>query len=58
MTETTEAIEWMCGVCRYMHVAQEGDPKGSIPPGTLFEDLPDNWVCPVCKAGKDKFFDV
>lgn len=58
MAEVAETVEWMCGVCRYVYVAESGDPKGNIAPGTQFEDLPDDWVCPVCQAGKDKFFDV
>ena len=58
MTKATEAVEWICGICRYVYMAQIGDPKSNIPPGTPFEDLPDDWVCPVCKAGKEKFFDV
>jgi rubredoxin len=32
-----------------------GDPDGGISPGTLFEDLPDDWVCPQCGVGKDDF---
>ncbi len=58
MPETVDTAEWMCGVCRYVYVTQSEDPKSNIPPGTCFEDLPADWVCPVCKAGKDKFFDV
>ncbi len=58
MTEVADAVEWMCGTCRYVYIAESGDPKANIPPRTLFEDLPDDWVCPVCKAGKDKFFDI
>ena len=55
MTEVAEATEWMCGVCRYVYVAQAGDPKANIPPGTPFEDLPDDWVCPLCGAEKEYF---
>lgn len=32
-----------------------GDPDGGIAPGTAFEDIPDDWVCPVCGVGKDDF---
>lgn len=56
--EAVEAVEWMCGVCRYVYDATLGDPKSGVPAGTAFEDLPVDWVCPVCKAAKEKFFDV
>ena len=32
-----------------------GDPDGGIEPGTAFEDIPDDWVCPICGVGKDMF---
>ncbi|MBF0381089.1 MAG: rubredoxin, partial [Magnetococcales bacterium] len=32
-----------------------GDPEGGIPPGTAWDDLPDDWVCPECDAGKEDF---
>jgi hydroxylamine reductase len=34
---------------------QKGDPDSGVEPGTAFEQLPDDWVCPVCGAGKDQF---
>ncbi len=37
---------------------EKGDADGGIKPGTAFEDLPDDWVCPVCGAGKDQFQQV
>ena len=58
MPVVDETVEWMCGVCRYVYMAQTGDTKGHIAPGTPFEDLPDDWICPVCGVGKEKFFDV
>ncbi len=58
MPVVDETVEWMCGVCRYVYMAQTGDAKGNIAQGTPFEDLPDDWVCPVCGVGKEKFFDV
>jgi len=48
----------MCGVYRYVYMAQTGDVKGNIAQGAPFEDLPTDWVCPVCGVGKEKFFDV
>jgi len=47
--------KWKCLVCGYIYDEDAGDPSGDIPPGTLFEDLPDYWVCPVCGASKDQF---
>ncbi len=44
-----------CAVCGYLYNPDEGDPDNGIEPGTPFEDLPDDWVCPVCGASKDQF---
>ena len=44
-----------CTVCGYRYDPAKGDPEHNIPPGTSFEDLPDDWVCPVCGATKDQF---
>ena len=42
-------------VCDYIYDPVEGDPDGGIDPGTAFEDIPDDWVCPLCGVGKDDF---
>lgn len=42
-------------VCGYVYDEEKGDPDGGIAPGTKFEDIPDDWVCPVCGLGKDSF---
>ena len=47
--------KWECLACGYIYDPAAGDPGGEIPPGTPFEDLPDDWVCPDCGAGKDMF---
>lgn len=47
--------KWECLVCGYIYDPAVGDPDGSIEPGTAFEDLPDDWVCPECGAAKDMF---
>ena len=47
--------EYRCTVCGYVYDPEEGDPDGGIKPGTPFENLPEDWVCPVCGAGKAKF---
>jgi rubredoxin len=46
---------WECLVCGYIYDPGEGDPGGGIEPGTPFEDLPDDWLCPDCGVGKDLF---
>jgi rubredoxin len=47
--------KYVCGVCGYVYDPEEGDPDNGIDPGTAFEDLPDDWTCPVCGASKDQF---
>lgn len=47
--------KYVCSVCGYVYDPEVGDPESSVPPGTAFEDLPDDWVCPVCGVGKDEF---
>jgi len=47
--------KWECLVCGYIYDPAEGDPAGGIPPGTPFEKLPDDWVCPECGAEKEMF---
>lgn len=44
-----------CSSCGYVYDPALGDPEAGIPPGTPFEDLPDDWECPVCYVGKDEF---
>ena len=45
----------VCTVCGYIYEPEKGDPGSGIPPGTPFDKLPDDWVCPVCGASKDDF---
>ena len=47
--------KWECIACGYIYDPAAGDSDSGIAPGTAFEDLPDDWVCPACGAGKDKF---
>ena len=47
--------KWECSACGYVYNPAEGDPDSEVAAGTPFEALPDNWVCPVCGAGKDLF---
>jgi len=46
---------WECLVCGYVYDPEKGDPDSGVAPGTSFEALPDDWVCPDCGAGKDEF---
>jgi len=47
--------KYVCQVCGYVYDPDIGDPESGIAPGTPFEDLPDDWVCPVCGADKSLF---
>lgn len=47
-----------CVACGYIYEEELGDPDSGIAPGTKFEDIPDDWVCPVCGVGKDDFEEV
>ncbi|MEA3476528.1 MAG: rubredoxin [Candidatus Cloacimonadota bacterium] len=47
--------KYVCTVCGYVYDPEVGDPDSGIKPGTAFEDIPDDWVCPICGVGKDMF---
>lgn len=47
--------KYVCGMCGYVYDPALGDPDGNISPGVPFDKLPDDWVCPLCGAGKDEF---
>ncbi len=53
--ETPKMIKYRCTVCGYIYDPELGDPDGDIKPGTPFEEIPDDWVCPVCGAAKSEF---
>lgn len=56
LSEKSEKGEkYECKVCKYIYNPKSGNEKAGIAPGTNFEDLPENWVCPVCGEGKDVF---
>ncbi len=46
---------WMCTVCGWMYDEAQGVPELGIEPGTPFEDLPEDFLCPECGAGKEAF---
>lgn len=50
-----KAAKYKCSVCGYIYDPEEGDPDGGIAPGTPFEQIPDDWACPVCGASKTQF---
>ena len=47
--------KWICTVCGYTYDPATGDPANGVAPGTTFEDVPEDWVCPDCGVGKDMF---
>ncbi len=47
--------QYKCLICGYIYNEADGDPDSGIAPGTKFDDLPDDWECPVCGASKDSF---
>jgi flavin reductase (DIM6/NTAB) family NADH-FMN oxidoreductase RutF/rubredoxin len=53
--EGVTGLKYECTVCGYIYDPAVGDPDSGIAPGTPFEKLPDDWVCPICKAPKSRF---
>ena len=47
--------KYICTVCGYVYDPANGDPDAGIAPGTPFEQIPEDWVCPVCGVSKDMF---
>ena len=47
--------KYVCDVCGYVYDPAAGDPDSGIEPGTAFEDIPDDWVCPICGVTKEDF---
>lgn len=50
-----ELSKYICLICGYEYDPAVGDEEYDIAPGIAFDDLPDDWVCPLCGAGKDEF---
>jgi rubredoxin len=46
---------YVCTICGYVYDPEQGDPDNDVDPGTKWEDVPDDWQCPVCGAGKEDF---
>lgn len=47
--------KYICETCGYIYNPVEGDPDSGIAPGTAFEDISEDWLCPICGVGKDDF---
>lgn len=47
--------KYVCEPCSYVYDPEVGDVDGGVVPGTSFEDIPEDWVCPICGLGKDVF---
>lgn len=54
-TEVNKMKKYVCDVCGYEYDPTVGDPDNGIAPGTAFEDLPEDWTCPLCGVEKDNF---
>ena len=52
MEASDKTQRWICEACGWIYDPAEGDPDGGVPAGTAFEDIPDDWFCPVCGARK------
>ena len=46
---------YICDICGYIYDPELGDPAQDVTPGIAFEDVPEDWVCPVCGVGKEQF---
>jgi rubredoxin len=55
LREGEKMDKYECIACGYIYDPEIGDPTADIAPGTPFEDLPEDWVCPDCGVGKDQF---
>lgn len=51
----SEYRQYACSDCDYIYDESEGDPDNDIAPGTLWEDIPEDWICPECGAPKSDF---
>ena len=47
--------KYVCTVCNWIYAPAVGDPDSGIAPGTLYEDIPDDWACPLCGVTKEDF---
>ena len=50
--------KYECMACGYVYDPEKGHPESDVAPGTAWEDVPEDWVCPLCGVGKDEFEEV
>jgi rubredoxin len=50
--------KYICIACGYIYDPEIGDPDNGVDPGTTWENVPEDWVCPLCGVGKDQFEEV
>lgn len=53
--ETSDLKQWVCVICGWIYDEAVGDPEHGIPAGTRWNDVPENWRCPLCDVGKEDF---
>lgn len=51
-------MNYICDVCGYIYDEEQGDPENGIAPGTKWENVPEDWLCPLCSVGKDQFSEI
>ena len=47
--------KYICAICGYIYDPEAGDPDNGVEPGTAWEDVPEDWQCPLCGVGKENF---
>jgi len=52
------AMQYICDVCGWIYDEEEGSPENGIEPGTKWEDVPEDFLCPLCMEGKDQFSEI
>ena len=58
LLEGDKLMKYICDICDWIYDENVGDPDNGVAPGTKWADLPDDFVCPLCNVGKDKFSEV
>ena len=53
--ETITMDKYVCDICGYVYDPELGDPDNGVAPGTPWEEVPEDWTCPLCGVGKDQF---
>ncbi len=51
----SDSMKYVCDICGWVYDEEKGSPENGIAPGTAFDDLPEDFVCPICGVGKDQF---